>query len=148
MPMTSTKSPLVAITDDDPDDRDLLATAFGEAGIEHQLVLLEGGADLLAYLRRARNGTDGATLPALLLIDLNMPGIDGHQALREIRADPLLAHIPVVILSTSRSATDCLRSHQRGANAFVSKPSGYHALVDAARGLLRFWLEVARLPAP
>ncbi len=141
------KPPLIAITDDDQDDRLLLAAAFAEVDPGCQPLLFDGGAALLAHLCDALAEAKGAKLPALLLLDLNMPGMDGHQTLRNIRAEPGLIHLPIVILSTSRSATDCLKSYQHGANAFISKPSGYHALVSMARGLLHFWSEVAKLPS-
>ncbi|MGD9584152.1 MAG: response regulator [Lysobacterales bacterium] len=138
--------PIIAITDDDQDDRLLLAAAFAEAAPGCQILIFDGASALLAHLRTAAHNENGG-LPALLLLDLNMPGIDGHQTLIQIRAEPGLKHLPVVILSTSRSPSDCLKSYQQGANAFVSKPSGYLDLVATARRLVQFWTEVARLPA-
>lgn len=144
---TPIKPPTIAITDDDPDDRVLLAAAFAEALPGCEILLFDGGSALIDHLRAALAEPAAKPLPAMLLLDLNMPGIDGHQTLRLIRAEPGLMHLPVVILSTSRSASDCLASYRQGANAFISKPSGYRALVETARDLLRFWTEVARLPA-
>jgi len=134
----------IAITDDDPDDRELLREAWCECGIAHPLTYFLNGAELLDGLRAQAGGADAAeSLPALVLLDLNMPVMDGFQALIEIRRDPRLQHLPVVILSTSHAERDRIRSLQLGANAFFSKPTDFSSLLELLRHLRDTWLATA-----
>jgi CheY-like chemotaxis protein len=139
-----TPLPAIAITDDDPDDRELLGEACRECDIAHPLTYFLNGAALLDGLRAQASGADsGQSLPVLVLLDLNMPVMDGFQTLTEIRRDPRLQHLPVVILSTSRAEDDHHRSVQLGATAFFSKPADFHSLLDLVRHLRDTWLPIA-----
>ncbi len=137
----------IVVADDDEDDREMTRDAFMESRIANPLVFLQDGVELLDYLRAAANSSEARpTLPALVLMDLNMPRIDGPQALIEIRADPRLRHLPVVILTTSKSERDVMSSYQGGANSFITKPVSFQGLVDVVRALDRYWFQIVTLP--
>ena len=102
---------------------------------------VNNGEQLLDYLRRA-----DASLPALILLDLNMPRIDGREALREIKADPHLRHIPIVALTTSRAEEDIQRAYDLGVNSYIIKPAGYPELVAMLQMLSDYWFTTVKLP--
>jgi two-component system response regulator len=132
----------IAVAEDDLDDRELTRDAFAELHVSNPLTFFNDGADLLEYLRNCMHDDDrDDELPAMVLLDLNMPRIDGRQALRLIRADARLQHLPVVVLSTSRSESDISESYQDGASSFITKPTRFQGLVDALRSLDRSWFE-------
>ncbi|HEX6908923.1 MAG TPA: response regulator [Longimicrobium sp.] len=138
----------ILMADDDPDDRLLTAEALRESRLSSDLRFVENGEELLDYLRRRgrwANPSDSPR-PGLVLLDLNMPRMDGREALAEIKADPELRRIPVVVLTTSRAEADVLRSYDLGANSFIAKPVTFGGLVDAMRALGRYWLETVELP--
>lgn len=139
----------VLIAEDDPDDRLMAADAFEECHFEQTLAFVEDGQDLMDYLlRRGRYAESGRyPLPRLILLDLNMPRMDGREALREIKSSDTLKHIPVVVLSTSRAIEDVVRSYQEGVNSYIAKPSSYSALVEVMRSLGQYWLKTVDLPA-
>jgi two-component system response regulator len=142
-----TKYRTIAVAEDDRDDRELTRDAFGEVGSRNPITFFNDGAELLDYLNEcAGNGTNGAKLPAMILLDLNMPRVDGRQVLRHIRADVRLRHLPVIVMSTSRSDHDVKDSYSAGANSFITKPAKFQGLVDALRSLDGFWFNVASLP--
>src|SRR5205807_5292916 len=118
--------------DDDDDDRLLAQDALRESKLEGDLRFVENGEELLDYLNhrgKYQNPAD-APRPALILLDLNMPRKDGREALREIKADPELKRIPVVVLTTSKAETDVGTIYELGANSFISKPFQFEALVN------------------
>lgn len=132
----------IAVAEDDLDDRELTRDAFAELNIANPLAFFNDGADLIEYLRNCTHeDPQQDDLPAIVLLDLNMPRIDGRKALRLIRADARLAHLPVVVLSTSRAESDIKESYTDGASSFITKPSRFQALVDALRGLDKHWLD-------
>lgn len=138
----------VLVADDDPDDRQLTREAFDDCQIGNPLHFVADGDELMDYLhRRGRFADEEAyPMPGLVLLDLNMPRKDGREALREIKADPQLRHIPVVILTTSKAEEDVVRSYDEGANSFISKPVTFDALLDTVRALGRYWLQIVDLP--
>jgi two-component system, response regulator len=141
------KGKTIAVADDDRDDREMAREAFTEVGTAHPLAFFSDGAELLEYLRNcAQSNAAGRDLPAMVILDLNMPRIDGRQALREIRGDHRFQHVPVVVMSTSRSERDIRDSYSAGANSFITKPARFQGLVDAIRSLDQFWFDVATLP--
>ena len=128
----------VLIAEDDPDDQLILQDAFEESCVHCQLTFVSDGVELLDYLAVAIQ-KPGTSLPDLLLLDLNMPLKDGRQALNEIRANPALESLPVVIMTTSKSdddRTDCLAG---GANDYLVKPSSYRALLNTVQLLQTYW---------
>ncbi len=151
MPSRPKREPLILLADDDEDDRQLTSEALGEAQVSSELRCVKDGEELLDYLcRRGDYGPGGrdATPPGVILLDLNMPRMDGREALSKIKSDPDLRRIPVVVLTTSRAEEDIVRSYELGANSFITKPPTFTGLVEVARGFARYWLEVAELPEP
>lgn len=141
-------SVVVLMADDDPDDRLMAREAWEEARLQNELRFVEDGQQLLDYLQhRGRYAEPGAApRPGLILLDLNMPRLDGREALRQIKADPQLCSIPVVILTTSTAEEDILRSYHLGSNSFISKPVTFDGLVRVVQSLGNYWLEIVRLP--
>ena len=139
----------ILICDDDEDDRMLTQQALENAHISNNLRFVEDGEQLLDYLyqRGEYSGETGkAPRPGLILLDLNMPKMDGREALKVIKGDKTLHDIPVVVLSTSGFDQDIIRSYQLGVNSFITKPVTFSGLVEAMNVLGRYWLEIVELP--
>ncbi len=136
------------LADDDPDDRLLVKDALEETRWTADLRSVEDGVELMDYLRHRGGYADPreAPPPSLILLDLKMPRKSGHQALKEIKEDPNLRQIPVVILTTSRQEQDISRSYRLGVNSFITKPSSFGALVETMKVLERYWFEIVTLP--
>jgi len=142
------KPVIFLMADDDPDDRLLIKEAFQESLISNSIYFVEDGVELLDYLRwqdKFANPKDAPT-PDLILLDLNMPRKDGREALAEIKSDPRLRYIPVVVLTTSKAEEDIMRSYDIGAASYITKPVTFDGLVDAIRGLGQYWVQIVRLP--
>ena len=137
----------ILLAEDDPDDRLLLQEALQEGRLANELTCVEDGEELLDYLHQRGKWAGGAPRPGLILLDLNMPKLDGREALRAIKADPSLRQIPVVVLTTSKAEEDVLRSYDLGANSFITKPVTFQSMVDLMRVLGSYWLEIVELPA-
>ena len=139
----------ILICDDDEDDRMLTQQALEDAHISNNICFVKDGEQLLDYLyqRGQYAGETGkAPRPGLILLDLNMPKVDGREALKTIKGDPSLREIPVVVLSTSRLDEDIARSYQLGVNSFITKPVTFSGLVEAMNVLGKYWLEIVELP--
>jgi CheY-like chemotaxis protein len=139
----------ILICDDDEDDRQLTQQALEDAHVSNAVKFVEDGEQLLDYLyQRGEYGgaTGKAPRPGLILLDLNMPKLDGREALKVIKGDPTLSNIPVVVLSTSNLDTDIIRSYELGVNSFITKPVTFSGLVEAMNVLGRYWLEIVELP--
>lgn len=138
----------ILLAEDDDDDYLLTTQALQEHRLINTVHRVHDGVELLEYLHRQGDYAkpDSAPQPSLILLDLNMPRKDGREALREIKADPKLRRLPVVVLTTSRAQEDIVRSYDLGVNSFISKPVGFHGLVDAVKVLGRYWFEVVELP--
>ena len=136
------------LAEDDPDDRMLIRDALREARLANDLHTVEDGEELLDYLNRrgAYAGATEAPRPGLILLDLNMPRKDGREALQEIKSDPDLRQIPVVVLTTSKAEEDVFRSYDLGANSFITKPVTFESLVEVMKTLERYWFEIVELP--
>ena len=142
------KSTTILMADDDADDRLLAKDALAECRLAGDLHFVENGEELLDFLhRRGQYTQNNAPRPSLILLDLNMPRKDGREALREIKTDPALRKIPVVILTTSKADTDIGRIYELGANSFIAKPVSFDALVDVMKTIKHYWFEMAELPA-
>jgi CheY-like chemotaxis protein len=139
----------IVLADDDQDDCLLTREALDESRLANDLRIVGDGEELLEYLRREGRYADPATSPTagLILLDLNMPRKDGREALREIKADPALRAIPIVVLTTSRAEEEVYRSYDLGASSFIAKPVSFEGLVEVMRGLGRYWFEIVDLPA-
>ena len=139
----------ILYADDDAEDRMLVKDAWAENRLANQLDFVEDGEELMDYLRRRGQYTHLASepLPGMILLDLNMPRKDGREALQEIKADPRLRSIPVVILTTSKAEEDILRAYDLGVNSFILKPVTFESLVEITRTLSKYWFEVVELPS-
>lgn len=138
----------ILLADDDPDDRKLTHDAFMENRLANEFHAVEDGEELLDYLHRRGKFENlrGEPLPGLILLDLNMPRKDGREALKEIKADPELRRIPIVVLTTSKAEEDIVRTYDLGVNSYVTKPVTFKSLVELIRVLGRYWFEVVELP--
>ncbi len=138
----------ILMADDDPDDQLLVQDAFDEVHLNNQFAFVSNGIELMDYLNRRGDYAHlaGTPLPGLILLDLNMPKKDGREALKEIKEDPVLRTIPIVILTTSSAEEDILRTYDLGANSFIVKPVTFDKLVDIIRKVTNYWFEIVRLP--
>jgi CheY-like chemotaxis protein len=139
---------VIVMADDDADDQALVRDAAREAGIDARIDCVADGRELIDYLRaRADAAARGeGDVPTFVLLDLNMPQLDGREALARIRRDERLSHLPVVVFSTSTQASDVLGSYRAGANSYVVKPSSYVDFVRLMRELADYWFDTVRLP--
>ena len=136
----------ILMAEDDADDRVLMRDAFRDSGVEVELEFVPDGVELMARLNALIDAPDGE-LPDLLLLDLNMPRMDGREALHAIREHDGLKHLPVIILTTSTAELDIRVSYQLGANSYVTKPRRFDELIAVLRSLERYWMDIARLPS-
>lgn len=145
---TLVKPIVLLMADDDADDCLLTKDALAESRVLNDLHFVHDGEQLIDYLQRRGpySGNGLAPRPHLILLDLNMPRKDGREALREIKADPTLRIIPIIILTTSKAEEDILRSYDLGASAFITKPVTFEGLVEAMKTLGRYWFEIVELP--
>lgn len=142
------RSMVILYADDDADDQLLVKEALEESRIKNDLRLVSDGEELMDYLRRRGPYADPATSPrpGLILLDLNMPRKNGREALAEIKSDPELRRIPIVVLTTSKAEEDIYRSYDLGVNSFVSKPVTFAGMIEVMRALGRYWFEIVELP--
>ena len=137
----------ILMADDDDDDRRLTKEALFEGRLANDLRFVEHGEELMDYLHRQGKyaGTD-VPRPGLILLDLNMPRKDGRTVLKEIKSDPELRQIPVVVLTTSHADEDIYKSYDLGVNSYIVKPVTFEALVDILQTLEKYWFEIVELP--
>lgn len=140
--------PIVLMADDDPDDYHLVRVAFKKSGIRVDLRRARDGEELMDYLLRQKEfaETNDTSRPRLILLDLNMPLKNGWEALSEIKKDPVVSGIPVVIFSSSNDPQDVTACHQLGADGYISKPATFESLMDTMHLLADYWLKET-LPA-
>jgi CheY-like chemotaxis protein len=136
----------ILVAEDDADDRVLLADAFAESGVVVMLECVTDGVELMERLG-VRDADATLGLPDLVLLDLNMPRMDGREALRAIREHERLRHLPVIILTTSKAELDIRVSYQLGANSYVTKPRRFDELIAVLRSLERYWMDIVQLPS-
>jgi CheY-like chemotaxis protein len=135
----------VLLVEDDPGDVLMTREAFDDY-LHNRLDVVTDGAEALAYLRHEGEYTD-APRPDLILLDLNLPKRDGREVLQEVKDDPDLRHIPVIVLTTSKAEQDVLRSYQLHANAYVTKPVDFDGFIDAIKQIDHFFVSVVQLPS-
>ena len=148
--MSERRPVTILVADDDEEDRILTREALAGARLTNELRFVVDGQDLMDYLRRTgkyAGGNGDAPVPGIILLDLNMPKLDGREALAEIKSDPELKRIPIVVLTTSGAETDILRSYELGVNSFITKPVTFAGLVEVMRGFSRYWFEIVEIPA-
>jgi CheY-like chemotaxis protein len=136
----------VLLVEDDPGDVLLIREAFEYNKVHNNLNVVSDGEQALAYLRR-EGEHEGASRPDLVLLDLNLPRKDGREVLAEVKQDPELRTIPIVVLTTSEAEEDVLKSYQLHANAYVTKPVDFERFVSIVRQIDDFFVSVVRLPS-
>jgi CheY-like chemotaxis protein len=142
------KAIVILMADDDPEDVMLARDALAESRLANTLNVVADGEELLDYLyQRGSYNEHNAPRPGLILLDLNMPRLDGREALARIKSEPSLRQIPVVVLTTSKAEEDVFRSYDLGANSYVTKPVTFDSLVNVVRGLAEYWFGIVQLPA-
>ena len=150
-PPNGVASPItILMADDDEEDRALTQEALQDSRLANEMRFVVDGQDLMDYLRREgayRDPGADAPRPGIILLDLNMPKKDGREALAEIKADPTLRQIPVVVLTTSKDEEDVLKTYDLGVNSFITKPVTFAGLVEVMRTWTRYWFEIVELPA-
>lgn len=136
------------IAEDDEDDRLLIAEALEENQLLNQFYFVENGEELMDYLyhRGAYSDHNSFPRPNLILLDLNMPKKDGREALKEIKSDPCLRSIPIVILTTSQAEEDIFRSYDLGVSSFITKPVTFDVLVKVMKKITEYWFSIVELP--
>ncbi|WP_433056947.1 response regulator [Dactylosporangium sp. CS-033363] len=135
----------VLLVEDDPGDVLMTQEAFEEHKVRNKLNVVQDGEEALAYLRREGRFAD-ATRPDLILLDLNLPRVDGREVLQVIKEDQDLRRIPVVVLTTSQADEDILRSYSLHANAYVTKPVDFDSFIAVVRQIDEFFVSVVKLP--
>lgn len=148
MSSNSSKPITILMADDDADDRLMTREAFEESRVANDLRFVENGVELMDYLYHRGKYSDPADSPrpGLILLDLNMPKKDGREALQEIKADPELKRIRIVILTTSKAEEDIYRTYDLSATSYITKPVTFARLVDVVKALGEYWLEIVELP--
>ena len=139
---------IILIAEDDPDDRLLIKEALEEVKLSNPLHFVEDGIELLDYLKRQNDFHElaGTTLPGLILLDLNMPRKNGIEALKEIKEDPELRKVPVVVFTTSKAEEDINKAYRLGVNSFITKPVNFQALLNTLEILTKYWFNIVELP--
>jgi CheY-like chemotaxis protein len=148
-PPRDRSSVTILMADDDEDDRVLTADALRRSRLVNDMRFVVDGDDLMKYLRGEGPYAPGGTpapRPGLILLDLNMPKKDGREALAEIKGDPDLRQIPVVVLTTSKAEEDIFRTYDLGVNSFVSKPVTFEQLAEVMGALAMYWFDLVELP--
>ncbi len=135
----------ILLVEDSPSDTELTIEALREGKINNRLSHVEDGVEALEFLGR-KNSFANAPRPDLILLDLNLPRKDGREVLAELKSDPNLSTIPVVVLTTSKADQDIMRAYQLQANCYIAKPVDFEQFVNVVRSIEHFWLEVVTLP--
>jgi CheY-like chemotaxis protein len=135
----------VLLVEDDPGDVVLVTEAFEHNKVHNRLHHVQDGVEALAFLRRDGGFADAPT-PDLVLLDLNLPRKDGREVLAEVKEDPQLRRIPIVVLTTSKAEEDVLRSYDLHANAYVTKPVDFERFIEVVRQIDEFFVSVVKLP--
>jgi two-component system response regulator len=137
----------ILVADDDTDDQFMLKEAFASLNFDKEIRTVENGEELLDYLNVKGKYSDASLpIPKLILLDLNMPKIDGRQCLRLIRASPQYSKIPIIIFSTSNNPEDISQSYELGANSYIIKPYSYNELVEIIDIIKKYWFSVVKIP--
>lgn len=138
----------ILMAEDDPDDRLLTQEALTEGRLTNGIYFVGGGIELMDYLYQRGKHADPASSPKpdIILLDLNMPRMDGREALAEIKAEPGLRSIPIVVLTTSKAEEDIIKSYDLGVSGFISKPITFESLVKAMKVVSEYWFSIVKLP--
>jgi CheY-like chemotaxis protein len=139
---------IILYAEDDPEDRMLVEDAMDESRLANEMHFVEDGEELMDYLYRRGKYAElnDKPLPGLILLDLNMPKKDGREALEEIKNDPDLKRIPIVVLTTSKAEEDILSTYDLGVSGFIIKPVTFESLVSLLKTVSKYWFEVVEPP--
>ena len=144
--MTNTEPMEILLVEDNEDDIVLEQEALADAKLVNLMYVVRDGEEAMAYLRR-RGKYHDAQMPGLILLDINMPKKNGFEVLNEIKTDPVLMHIPVVMLTTSDSEADIVKSYAKGACSYITKPMDFNKFGDVIKQFALYWALVARVPS-
>jgi two-component system response regulator len=138
----------IIIAEDDSDDQKLIKEAFEECKILNPLIFAEDGEELMNYLKNQNEhqNLDNSIQPAIVLLDLNMPRKDGREVLYELKQDPDLKKIPIIILTTSHNNEDVVYCYESGASSFITKPVSFTELVEVISVISKYWFQIVKLP--
>ncbi len=136
----------ILLVEDNPGDARLAREAFSQSTVPNHMHHARDGEQAIAFLRRQGQWKDAPT-PDLVLLDLNLPRRDGREVLEDIKTDPILRQIPVVVLTSSQAQEDILRSYRLHANCFITKPGNLEELIEVMQGIEQFWFKLVRLPS-
>ncbi|MBS1998608.1 MAG: response regulator [Cyanobacteria bacterium SZAS LIN-2] len=139
------KSVTILMAEDSPSDAELARQAFKNGKLLNELIIVKDGVETMAYLRKEGQYAN-AVRPDVILLDLNMPRKDGREVLTEIKSDPDLKVIPVVVLTTSEDEQDVLRSYQLQASCYITKPVEFEKFIEVARSIKQFYFNIVTLP--
>ncbi len=131
----------ILIAEDDADDRFLLRSAFEENGYKDKLEFVENGVEMIEYLQKLVNGGNEVVLPRFILLDLNMPKKDGREVLKELKQNPDLGNIPIIIFSTTNNEQEMRRCYELGANSYITKPNSFESLIKTVAALRSYWVQ-------
>jgi len=134
----------ILLVEDNPHDVEITERALKKGQIKNRLTVVRDGQEALDYLF---GGEARQAPPGLILLDLNLPKVDGHEVLRSIKADPILRRIPVIVLTASTRDEDVVKSYDLGVNTFISKPVQFDEFITVVATIREYWLLIARLPA-
>lgn len=143
--MSASRPIEVLLVEDNPGDVRLTKEALREGKVENHIHVVPDGVEALAYLRQEREYAD-ATRPDLILLDLNLPRMDGRDVLREVKGDPNLRNIPIVVLTSSQAEQDIVRAYDLHANCYVTKPVDLDQFITVVQSIESFWFAVVKLP--
>jgi len=143
--MISNRPIKLLLVEDDLGDSDLIEEAFEDSTYPIKLTLVRDGIQAIAYLRREDKYAN-APLPDLILLDLNLPRMGGHEVLKTIKSDANFKHIPVIVLTTSDSQEEILTAYKSGANCYLCKPLGLQEFIELVRTIENYWFTVVKLP--
>jgi len=135
----------ILLVEDSPEDVDLTLEAFSEAKLQNNISVVYDGVEAMDFLRK-RGKYVGSPTPELILLDLNMPRKDGRQVLAEMKAEQGLMHIPVIVLTTSKSDEDIMASYEHHANCFITKPVEFNDFMEVVKAMGNFWFSIVKLP--
>ncbi len=134
------------VAEDDDDDRFLMQNIFKELNYDIPLEFVYNGVELIEYLDKVKSNKDGMHYPSLILLDLNMPKMDGRQALHKLKGDPEYKKLPVIIFSTTKNQAEIKKCYELGANSYIIKPSTYELLSKTIDSIRNYWLATVSLP--
>lgn len=142
------ESTIILMADDDPDDREMTHDALRAARVVNEIRFVCDGEELMDYLchKGKYANPDSSPRPGLLLLDLNMPRKDGREAIEEIKQDPDLKRIPIVVLTTSKAEQDILVTYELGVCGYITKPVSFEGLIDVMKIIGKYWFEIVELP--